>query len=70
VVSFFEQGGQFVRCETRELPDGTFELSVTDPDGKERVERFASAHALDARLAELEASFRTSGWFGPYGRRS
>ncbi len=70
MVSFFECKGQFVRYETRDLADGTFELSVTEPDGQERVEQFPSAKALDTRIADLERYFKISGWFGPYGRRS
>ena len=70
MVSFFEFQGQFIRYETRDLPDGRFELAVTQPDGEERVEQFPSAKALDTRIADLEHYFRISGWYGPYGRRS
>jgi len=70
VVSFFEQGGKFVRCETRDLADGGYELTIEGPDGATRVEHFSSASALDERLMELQRSFIASGWFGPYGQRS
>lgn len=70
MVSFFEQGGKFVRCETRDGVDGGFELVIQGPDGPEQVERFDSAAALDARLMEVQRGYLTSGWFGPYGRRS
>ena len=70
MVSFFECKGKFIRCETRETADGTYELVVSESDGEERIEQFPSAKALDARLADLENYFRISGWFGPYGRRS
>jgi len=70
MVSFFEQGGKFIRCETRESGDGAFELVIQGPDGLERVERFDSAGALDARLMEVQRGYQATGWFGPYGRRS
>ena len=70
MVSFFEQGGKFVRCETRDRADGIYELLIQGPDGVERVEQFATASALDERLMELERGFIASGWFGPYGQRS
>jgi len=70
MVSFFERNGCFIRCETREGPDGTYEIVVTESSGEERVEQFASAKELDARLADLENYFRIAGWYGPYGRRS
>jgi len=70
MVSFFEQRGRFVRCETRDCTDGTYELVVIDEDGREQVEHFALAEALDDRLAEIERYYQTSGWFGPYGRRT
>ena len=70
MVSFFEQGGKFVRCETRDRTDGAYELLIEGPDGSTRVEQFANAAALDARLMELERGLLASGWFGPYGQRS
>jgi hypothetical protein len=70
VVSFFEQGGKFVRCETRDLADGAYELLIEGPDGATRVEQFSTASALDERLKELQRGFVAAGWFGPYGQRS
>lgn len=70
MVSFFEQGGKFVRCETRDLADGGYELLIQGPDGVERLERFETAAALDARMMEVERGYLSAGWFGPYGRRS
>jgi hypothetical protein len=69
VVSFFEQGGRFVRCETRET-DGVYELLIEGPDGATRVERFSTAAALDERLMEVQRGYLAQGWFGPYGQRS
>jgi glycosyltransferase involved in cell wall biosynthesis len=44
------------------------ELVVVDADGTERVERFDSDLALQARQRELETEFRGDGWDGPHGR--
>ena len=70
MVSFFEQGGKFVRCETRDRADGVYELLIEGPDGVARVEQFSNAAALDERLMEVQRGFIASGWFGPYGQRS
>lgn len=70
MVSFFEQGGRFVRCETRDRADGGYELLIEGPDGMSRVEQFSTAAALDERLMEVQRGFLASGWFGPYGQRS
>lgn len=70
MVSFFERGGKFIRCETRDGVNGGFELLIQSPDGSEQVEYFENAEALDARLMEVQRSYQASGWFGPYGRRS
>ena len=70
MVSFFEQGGKFVRCETRDRADGIYELLIEGPDGATRVEQFSTAAALDERLMEVQRGFLAQGWFGPYGQRS
>jgi hypothetical protein len=70
MVSFFEQGGKFIRCEARDGANGGFELLIQGPDGPEQVEYFDSAEALDARMAEVQHRYQAAGWFGPYGRRS
>jgi hypothetical protein len=70
VVSFFEQSGKFIRCETRDRADGAYELLIEGPDGVTRVEQFANAAALDERFMEVQRSYLATGWFGPYGQRS
>ena len=69
MVSFFEQSGKFVRCETRDRADGVYELLIEGPDGA-RIEQFATAAALDERLMEVQRGYLAAGWFGPYGQRS
>ena len=64
---WFERRGQFLRYEAREGPDGTYELCVIDPDGGERVERFADSSALAKRQLEFERQITTEGWTGPHG---
>lgn len=70
MVSFFEQDGRFVRCETRDRADGKYELLIEGPDGVARVELFDHAAALDERVRKLQQTYLASGWFGPYGQRA
>ena len=70
MVSFFEQGGKFVRCEARGGPNGPYELLIERPDGSTSVEHFDSAAALDERLMEVQRGYLAAGWFGPYGQRA
>ena len=69
MVSFFEQGGKFIRCEARTGTEGGYELLIEGPDGM-LVERFDSATALDERLMEVQNGYLATGWFGPYGQRA
>jgi hypothetical protein len=68
MIWFFERQGQYVRCETRQAPDGAYELVITTPDGKERVERFVDTSEMAKRQVELEHGLSADGWSGPYGR--
>ena len=69
MVWFYERHGAFIRCETREAANGAgFELVITDPDGSERVERFADSGAMTRRQEELRSSWTHDGWSGPFGR--
>lgn len=69
MVSFFTQAGSFIRCETRDGPEGTWELLILQPDGTEVVERFADSTALAQRQEELTTMLIRAGWFGPHERR-
>jgi hypothetical protein len=44
-----------------------FELTVTMPDGTERVERFADQTAWADREAALRHNLESEGWTGPHG---
>jgi hypothetical protein len=69
MVWFYERQGIFIRCETRELPEQAgFELAITEPDGTERVERFADSAGIMKRQEELGATLQHDGWQGPFGR--
>jgi hypothetical protein len=68
MVWFYERHGTYIRCETRELPDGAFELVQTNPDGSEIVERFEDSASLTRRQQQLESNLTTDGWTGPFGR--
>lgn len=68
MVWFYERQGAFIRCETRDAPNGGFELVVIHPDGSEQVEHFDDSAALSRRQAELESSLSHDGWTGPFGR--
>jgi hypothetical protein len=49
------------------LPNGSYELRVTTPDGVERVETFTDSASLAARQVEFERQFIAEGWSGPHG---
>ena len=68
MVWFYERHGTYIRCETRETPDGAFELVQTNPDGTEVVERFEDSASLTKRQQQLESNLTTDGWTGPFGR--
>lgn len=69
MVWFFEKQGAFIRCETRDAPDGDgFELVIIHADGREQIERFNDSALLTQRQTELESFFTHDGWAGPFGR--
>jgi hypothetical protein len=68
VIFFYEQEGQYTRCEVHPRPDGkSAELIVTDPDGGATVE-ILSATEVTSRVTELQESMLQAGWWGPIGR--
>jgi hypothetical protein len=69
MVWFFERHGAYIRCETRDTPDGDgFDLLIVNPDGTEQVEHFDDSASLTRRQQELESSLVVDGWSGPFGR--
>jgi len=67
---WFERKGEFLSRESRQAPDGTFELCIVTPGGSERLERFRDAADLARRQAELEREVKSNGWSGPIGVES
>jgi hypothetical protein len=68
VIFFFEQEGQYVRCEVHPRADGrSAELIVTNPDGASTVE-VLSGNDVTRRVTELQATLLRTGWWGPLGR--
>ena len=68
MIFFFEQGGRYVRCELLPRPDGGSELIVTEPEGEQTVEILGDSADVTRRMAELQQSFLSAGWWGPVGR--
>jgi hypothetical protein len=64
---WFERGGKFLRYETRDRPEGGFELRVVTPDGAEQVETFADSAELARRQRDFEDVLTHDGWTGPHG---
>ena len=65
---FFQKGRDYLRCEMRTCEDGSYELSIEEPDTQERVEHFPTSQQAQRRWEELQKRFTGDGWFGPYGR--
>ena len=69
MIWFYERQGSHLRCEVREAVNGDcYQLVITHADGAERVETFYDSRALTRRSRELEDTWRTEGWDGPYMR--
>ena len=68
MIFFFEQKGRYVRCELHTLPDGAAELIVTPPEGEQTVEILEDSAKVTRRMAELQESLLSAGWWGPVGR--
>jgi hypothetical protein len=64
---WFERNGAYLRCEVLETPGGGYELRLVEPQGDERVERFADPDALARRQQAVERDLIADGWTGPHG---
>jgi hypothetical protein len=66
VFYFFKKGSDTVQCEVRAAVEGSgYEILITEPDGIERVERFATSDQVHRRWLELHRRFEHDGWWGP-----
>ena len=68
MIFFFEQRGQYMRCELLPLANGACELVVTAPEGQQTVEILEGSADVTRRMAELQQSLADDGWWGPIGR--
>ena len=64
---WFERGGQFLRYEVTDLPEGGYVLRVIDPDGTERSEHFDDSSDLSRRQIDFERELTTNGRTRPLG---
>lgn len=66
VFYFFKRGSETVQCEVRSEPDGPgYEIVITEPNGVQRIERFATSELVHDRWVELHKRFELEGWWGP-----
>jgi hypothetical protein len=66
VFYFFKRGSETVQCEVRSKADGLgYEIVITDPNGTERIELFATSEQVHDRWVELHKRFELEGWWGP-----
>jgi hypothetical protein len=64
---WFERGGQFLRYEVNDRPEGGYVLRIIDADGTERSELFDDSTELSKRQVEFERELTQKGWTGPHG---
>ena len=63
---FFKRGNETVQCEVRAEPDGPgYEIVITESNGSERTERFATSEQVHDHWVELHKWFEHEGWWGP-----
>jgi hypothetical protein len=68
VFYFFQRGNEFVRCEISGDDTTGYRITITEPDGRERVETAASSDEAHARWLEIQEQLNGDGWWGPHGR--
>ena len=66
MIYFFSKDEHYTRCEIH--PGRPHVLTVVDPTGQERVERYISDTDLRDRWAEVTTELVAGGWSGPFGR--
>jgi hypothetical protein len=66
MIWFFEKHRATLRYEIRRANDGhNYELVITYPDRRQRVETFNDAQVLQARAQQLHRSLAEAGWQVP-----
>jgi hypothetical protein len=70
MVWFFERQQARLHYEIRYQLDGNgFELVITDPDGRQQIERYDDAGTLVERSRDLQNTLIAAGWQAPPGPR-
>jgi hypothetical protein len=67
VFWWFERGGEFMRYEVTELPEGGYVMRIVNMDGTEHAENFSDSSDLSRRQADFERELTDKGWTGPHG---
>lgn len=63
---FFKRGTETVQCEVRSSCDGPgYEIVISQPNGAERIEQFATSDQVHRRWVELHKTLELEGWWGP-----
>jgi hypothetical protein len=68
VFYFFQRGAEFVRCEISGDEPSGYRMVLSEPDGTERSEMFATSEAAHGRWLQIQEQLRNDGWWGPHGR--
>ena len=63
---FYKRGPETLQCEVRPAAGGHgHEIVITDPDGTERIEWFATSEQVHQRWLDIHNGFERDGWWGP-----
>jgi hypothetical protein len=68
MVWFFENKGQFRRCELHPDEPKVYRLIIYDIDGTEKVETYKEFADVLRRTQELASELTGAGWRGPFSR--
>lgn len=66
MIYFFKKHQDNLQCEIH--PGRPHALTIIEPGGAERTERYATSREIEARWEELRQLLHAQGWHGPFGR--
>ncbi len=69
MIWFFENNGQFCRCELYPLDQQHYRLVIHGIDGTEKVESYGDYDDVLRRTEQLATEWTRAGWRGPFSRR-
>jgi hypothetical protein len=55
-------------CEISGDEPSGYRVVLTEPDGTEHSEMFATSEAAHGRWLQIQEQLRNDGWWGPHGR--